>query len=169
MQIRRTFLLGVLLVALAIGLVAAYLISRGKMPYNVAANGAYRDGLYLGGLAAERGQSPHIAFGRWSKDADRNSFIEGYKGSYERTIMSFNQSKEMKLNTSAAYRDGLYFGERDAKDDRAEHITSGRWAQPRDRELFALGYRQAYLVETAARLLQTKRAAQGSLDSSLAN
>jgi len=169
MQIRRTFLLAVLLTALAIGLVAAYLSSRGKMPDNTATNGAYRDGLYLGTLAAERGELPHIAFGRWSKGSDHDAFVEGYKVAHERTIVSFDQSKESNPNTSAAYRDGLYLGKRDAEQSRTEHVTSGRWVQPRDKELFTSGYREAYLMETATRLLRTKQASQASFEPNLVN
>lgn len=169
MQIRRTFLLAVLVAALAIGLVAACPITRGKMRDNSATNGAYRDGFYLGRLAAERGELPHVAFGRWSEDSDRNSFREGYKVAYERTIVTFDQGKEVNPNTSAAYRDGLYLGRRDAEQGREEHVTSGRWAQLEDKALFAAGYRQAYLVETAERLVRTKHASQASIEPTLAN
>jgi hypothetical protein len=96
MQIRRNFVLAVavLVATLAISLVAEYPFNRGKMPDNSATNGAYRDGYYLGMLAAERGELPHISFGRWSKDADRNSFRKAYRVAYERTIMTFDQTKK---------------------------------------------------------------------------
>ena len=32
----------------------------------VQTRAAFRDGLYLGGLAAQRGEEPHISEGRWS-------------------------------------------------------------------------------------------------------
>ena len=39
-----------------------------------ATNAAYRDGLYLGKLAAEQGRDSHIASGRWSQENDRAAF-----------------------------------------------------------------------------------------------
>jgi hypothetical protein len=44
---------------------------------------AFRDGLYQGELAAERGEEPHISDGRWSNQADRASFTAGYRQGYE--------------------------------------------------------------------------------------
>lgn len=169
MQMGRTFLLAVLLAALAIGLIAVGLVSREKTQNDTATNGAYRDGLYLGTLAAEGGELPHIAFGRWSKVSDREAFVAGYKVAYEQTLSGSNRSKELNPNTSAAYRDGLYLGKRDAEQGHAEHVTSGRWAQLGDRELFASGYRQAYFVETASRLVRAKQTSQASLEPSRAN
>jgi plastocyanin len=46
-------------------------------------DGAFRDGLYLGKLAAERGLAPHVARGRWSTEADRSSFSAGYQRGYK--------------------------------------------------------------------------------------
>jgi hypothetical protein len=43
---------------------------------------AYRDGLYLGRLAAERGTEPHLAIGRWATAEDRASFTAGYQRAY---------------------------------------------------------------------------------------
>jgi hypothetical protein len=45
-------------------------------------NGAFRDGLYLGRLAAESGREPHVAAGRWSTEEDRSSFTAGYQRGY---------------------------------------------------------------------------------------
>jgi hypothetical protein len=39
--------------------------------------------LYLGKLAAERGQTQHPAIGRWSTDRDRSMFAAGYRRGYE--------------------------------------------------------------------------------------
>ena len=47
-----------------------------------AADGAFRDGLYLGKLAAQRGQALHPAIGRWSTDQDRAMFEAGYRIGY---------------------------------------------------------------------------------------
>jgi hypothetical protein len=43
---------------------------------------AFRDGLYLGRLAAEHGAEPHLAIGRWSALEDRSSFTAGYQEGY---------------------------------------------------------------------------------------
>lgn len=47
-----------------------------------AADGAFRDGLYLGKLAAGQGHPLHLAVGRWSTDRDRASFSAGYRQGY---------------------------------------------------------------------------------------
>lgn len=48
----------------------------------VAANGAFRDGLYQGKLAAENGQPRRPALGRWSTEQDRATFAAGYERGY---------------------------------------------------------------------------------------
>jgi hypothetical protein len=48
-----------------------------------AADGAFRDGLYLGHLAREHGQAMRPAIGRWSTEHDRAMFREGYQRGYE--------------------------------------------------------------------------------------
>jgi len=45
-------------------------------------SGAFRDGLYLGRLAAARGQSRHVAKGRWATTEDRTLFGMGYEQGY---------------------------------------------------------------------------------------
>jgi hypothetical protein len=47
-----------------------------------ATDGAFRDGLFMGKLAAERGEAMHPLPGRWSADADRISFVKGYQRGY---------------------------------------------------------------------------------------
>jgi len=47
-----------------------------------AIDGAFRDGLYQGELAAARGSERHISRGRWAVDKDRASFTEGYQQGY---------------------------------------------------------------------------------------
>jgi hypothetical protein len=47
---------------------------------------AFRDGLYLGGLAAQCGEEPHISEGRWSNQADRILFTAGYAQGYDEGI-----------------------------------------------------------------------------------
>ena len=48
----------------------------------LAADGAFRDGLYLGKLAAQHGDPLHPAIGRWSRDQDRAMFAAGYRRGY---------------------------------------------------------------------------------------
>ncbi|HYM08877.1 MAG TPA: hypothetical protein VEU11_20160 [Terriglobales bacterium] len=45
--------------------------------------GPFRDGLYLGRLAAGRGEDPHISLGRWSNPANRELFVAGYRQGYD--------------------------------------------------------------------------------------
>lgn len=53
-----------------------------------AADGAFRDGLYLGKLAAERHDPRHAAVGRWSSAADRAMFAAGYRRGYESSTLT---------------------------------------------------------------------------------
>ena len=46
------------------------------------ADGAYRDGLFLGKLDAAAGKAPHLAVWRWNSDADRELFSAGYRRGY---------------------------------------------------------------------------------------
>jgi hypothetical protein len=50
-------------------------------------SGPFRDGLYLGKLAAERGGVPHISNGRWSTEADRASFTAGFQQGYHDRLL----------------------------------------------------------------------------------
>jgi hypothetical protein len=52
----------------------------------LAADGAFRDGLYLGKLAAEGGHSLRPAIGRWSTKQDRATFLAGYRRGYNETL-----------------------------------------------------------------------------------
>jgi hypothetical protein len=51
-------------------------------------NGAFRDGLYLGRLAAERGIAPRVARGRWATADDQASFTAGYERGYKEVLAS---------------------------------------------------------------------------------
>ena len=42
----------------------------------------YRDGLYQGRLAAERGSENRPSVGRWSGDQERAHFVQGYQDAY---------------------------------------------------------------------------------------
>ncbi len=49
-------------------------------------DGAFRDGLYLGKLAAQSGQAQHPAIARWSSDQDRATFTAGYRRGYDESL-----------------------------------------------------------------------------------
>jgi hypothetical protein len=110
--------------------------------------GAYRDGMYLGRLAAKDGEAPHIASGRWSADEDRASFSAGYEHGYTETTTASRDS----AHASAAFRDGLFLGSLAAKRGDQARLSVGRWATDGDRALFAEGYRQAYSEATAVQI-----------------
>jgi hypothetical protein len=48
-----------------------------------ATSAPYRDGLYLGKLAAARGGESQISTGRWTTEADRASFKAGFEQGYD--------------------------------------------------------------------------------------
>lgn len=54
----------------------------------LAADGAFRDGLYLGKLAAENGLPLRPAIGRWSTEQDRSMFTTGYRRGYQGAVGS---------------------------------------------------------------------------------
>lgn len=45
----------------------------------MATDGAFRDGLFVGRWDAERGRSGPAPIGRWSREQDRESFAAGYR------------------------------------------------------------------------------------------
>jgi hypothetical protein len=51
-----------------------------------AADGAFRDGLYLGKLTADRGQPFRPGIGRWSSQQDRAMFTAGYRRGYREVV-----------------------------------------------------------------------------------
>jgi hypothetical protein len=55
-------------------------------PVPVATDGAFRDGLYLGGLDRANGRASHISIGRWAADGDRMQFRAGYEAGYRNAI-----------------------------------------------------------------------------------
>lgn len=48
---------------------------------NRATSAAFRDGLFMGALAVQRGQA-RIPAGRWASDSDRDLFTQGYWQAY---------------------------------------------------------------------------------------
>jgi hypothetical protein len=59
-------------------------------------------------------------------------------------------SEETAQATNAAFRDGLFLGQRDAKEGRQHQPTTSRWTAEADRRDFAAGYRLGYAKITAA-------------------
>ena len=78
----------ILALAVSLGTSAALAIhypgsQRGRASESLLAlDGAYRDGLYVGKLAAEGGRRSRPPIGRWSDEKDRASFEAGYEHAY---------------------------------------------------------------------------------------
>jgi len=78
--------------AVCLGTTAAFVYTGEEISRNpaseaqLATDGAFRDGLYVGRLAAEGGRPmrPHI--GRWASEKDRASFVSGYRRGYEEVV-----------------------------------------------------------------------------------
>ena len=91
-NMRRPFFLAILLTLCAgVAFMHRSALRRESLPnlYEnnpVQTGAAFRDGLYLDGLAAKRGEEPHISEGRWSNPADRMSFTAGYQQGYDEAI-----------------------------------------------------------------------------------
>ncbi len=81
-------------VALCLGATATLAISKRNGTLNsnpearFAADGAFRDGLYLGRLTAQQGQPARPGVGRWSSDQDRSMFAAGYRRGYSESLAS---------------------------------------------------------------------------------
>lgn len=79
---------GALAIAVCLGAAATVASSRQPALENAdgdirqATEAAFRDGLYLGRLAAQRGQRSHACRGRWSRENDRALFVAGYREGY---------------------------------------------------------------------------------------
>ena len=52
----------------------------------------FRDGRFIGQLAAERGDNPRIPVGRWTEPKDRRSFAEGCRLAYDEMIAKRHRS-----------------------------------------------------------------------------
>jgi hypothetical protein len=52
----------------------------------LALDGPFRDGLYVGRLAAEGGRASLPPVGRWSSERDRASFTAGYRRGYSEFV-----------------------------------------------------------------------------------
>jgi len=90
----KTFSLFAVVTVLAIGTASILLANQqNQLPSSIGAaaqttDAAFRDGLYLGKLAAEGGAEPHAAIGRWATLRDRSSFATGYQRGYSEFLAS---------------------------------------------------------------------------------
>ena len=88
----NNFITWVLALAVSVGTTAALAVhypgsQPGRVPESqLALDGAYRDGLYVGKLAAESGSRSRPPIGRWSGEKDRASFLAGYEHTYNARI-----------------------------------------------------------------------------------
>lgn len=61
----------------------------------LAADGAFRDGLYVGKLSAKSSRTQGPAVGRWSAGQDRANFVAGYRRGYNETLAHAEPQKEI--------------------------------------------------------------------------
>jgi hypothetical protein len=80
-----------LLTALATRLSPVSAQDGAPVPAAVSTDGAFRDGLYLGGLDAAQGREHHVSIGRWAADADRAQFRAGYEAGYRNAAATIAQ------------------------------------------------------------------------------
>ncbi len=59
-----------------------------RSSHYLAADGSFRDGLYLGRLTAKQGRPNRPPVGRWSNKSDRDSFLAGYLQAYQAASVS---------------------------------------------------------------------------------
>lgn len=95
----KKFSLYVLVIALSAGSAATVERAMGTQSDSdtkalMHTNGAFRDGLYLGKLAARNGEQPHIAIARWATDKDRAAFREGYERGFRQTLIDRATTQE---------------------------------------------------------------------------
>jgi hypothetical protein len=74
--------------------VSPRVVEPGTAEARFAADGAFRDGLYLGKLAAEAGQPARTAVGRWSTEQDRSMFRAGYRRGYNDSLTTDTESSQ---------------------------------------------------------------------------
>ena len=154
---------GALAAILAIGAVHRSPIVDGSLNTDAA----FRDGMFLGHLDADRGRKPHLACGRWRTDADRRSFVSGYveayrerqggaasgllryrlvaeqRGYYDGVADGLQQHREsmpFQANATANYR----------RADQGYSESSGDLTHYKQvyREAYGTGYQQGYYGET---------------------
>ncbi len=69
-----------LLIAIAMRITGSLVSPMQLQPPHSSA--AFRDGLYVGKIASERGSEPHISVGRWASPEDRTAYAAGYRQGY---------------------------------------------------------------------------------------
>jgi hypothetical protein len=97
--------------AIAVSLATTAMLNNGHRTINSNASfearmqidGAFRDGLYLGRLAAESGQLRRPAIGRWSTEQDRDTFTTGYRRGYDGVLAAVT-AKRIALGAKAESR-----------------------------------------------------------------
>jgi hypothetical protein len=114
-----------------------------------ATNAAFRDGMFTAKFDVEQGRKFHLSSGRWSTDADRASFITGYREGVRE-----NRAGALQLEASemSAYRDGLGDGSVHRSTD--QPFQAGKTlgylnAKGPERQAYATGYQLGYYVEGA--------------------
>jgi hypothetical protein len=109
-----------------------------------AMTAAFRDGTYLGKLAARDREPRHLSTSRWSSDeADRQAFAAGYERGYSANLV-VEPLAVSSQSIDGAFRDGLYLGKLNARDGNEQHMASSRWSAGKDRASFIDGYHRAY-------------------------
>lgn len=78
-------------------------LSKTNLEARMQADGAFRDGFYLGKLAAESGRARRPAIGRWSADRDRVTFTSGYFRGYDE-VRAADIAKQISLNAKSESR-----------------------------------------------------------------
>jgi len=128
---------------------------------------AFRDGMFLGRLDADRSRKPHLACGRWRTDADRHSFVSGYVEAY-RERQGEDASGQLGYRQAAEQR-GYYDGVADGLQQHRESMpfqanatanyrradqgyseSNGDLTHYKQayREAYGTGYQQGYYGET---------------------
>jgi hypothetical protein len=115
---------------------------------------AFRDGAYIGKLAARDRESRHVSASRWSSEADRQLFAAGYERGYSANLVVESLAVSPQ-SIDGAFRDGLYLGKLNARDGNEQHIASGRWSTGKDRASFIDGYHRAYAETSTASMQPT--------------
>jgi hypothetical protein len=136
----------------------------------IRADGAFRDGVYLGKLDAANGRKPHLTSGRWSNRLDRASFIAGYQSSYQQTSSGDMVRQRVDAAHSAeqaGFQDGMADGflhRQQAKPFQLVKTENYRRAMFSDnageydnsrqsyRDAYTNGYQQAYYGDREANL-----------------
>jgi len=69
------------------GMMVSNTSTRSAEEVQFAADAAFRDGLYLGRLAAQDGRPERPMTGRWSSQRDRASFAAGFQRGYNDVLV----------------------------------------------------------------------------------